>query len=121
MVDWLDLLKTEVAKSNITQVANQIGYARTSVSLALSGKYVGSTDKLAAAVLKAYSDRFQCPHLSQAITKDECAGFSSRSIPQSNASALRHWRACQSCPHNRVSEQEAWSEATGNQKRCVHA
>ena len=35
-----------------------------SMSLALSGKYVGSTDKLAAAVPEAFSDRFQCPHAS---------------------------------------------------------
>lgn len=110
MVNWLDLLKAEVAKSNITQVASQIGYARTSVSLALSGKYVGSTDRLATAVLKAYSDRFQCPHLGQAVTKHECNRFSLRSIPQSNASALRHWRACQACPHNCT-----------NQEVCAHA
>jgi len=110
MVDWLDLLKTEVAKSNITQVANTIGYARTSVSLALNGKYVGSTDKLAAAVIEAFSDRFQCPHLKQAITKDDCLSFHTRSIPQSNASALRHWRACQSCQHSHA-----------NSEVCAHA
>lgn len=111
MVNWLDLLKAEVAKSNITQVASQIGYARTSVSLALNGKYVGSTDKLAAAVLEAFSDRFQCPHLGQAITRQDCDGFSRRSIPQSNASALRHWRACQACPQARASDEEVRAHA----------
>lgn len=107
MVDWLDLLKAEVAKANITQVADAIGYARTSVSLALNGKYIGSTDNLAAAVIRTYSDRVTCPFLGTPLTRSECDGFRLQAIPQSNASALRHWRACRCCVHNVASAEVA--------------
>lgn len=97
MVNWIDILRVEVAKSNITQVAAKLGYARPSISLALSGNYKGSTDKLATAVLNTFDAGIFCPHLQQPIGDDDCAEFQSRPIPQSNASALRHWRACQNC------------------------
>ncbi|WP_375590174.1 helix-turn-helix transcriptional regulator [Hoeflea alexandrii] len=107
MVSWLDLLKAEVAKANITQVADAIGYARTSVSLALNGKYSGSTDNLAAAVIRTYSDRVACPFLGVPLTRPDCDGYRSRAIPQSNAQALRHWRACRSCVHNLANPHDA--------------
>lgn len=107
MVNWLDLLKAEVAKANITQVADAIGYARTSVSLALNGKYCGSTDNLAAAVIRTYSDRVACPFLVAPLTRSDCDGYRSRAIPQSNAQALRHWRACRSCIHNIADRHDA--------------
>lgn len=98
-MEWLDLLQREVAKSNITQVAKVLGYSRSAVSLALSGNYVGSTDQLAARVVAVFSENLICPHLSMTISFDECQEFQTRAIPQSNAAALRHWRACQTCPH----------------------
>ncbi|PHR19271.1 MAG: LacI family transcriptional regulator [Hoeflea sp.] len=100
MVSWLELLRAEVAKANVTQVADAIGYARTSVSLALNGKYCGSTDNLAAAVLRTYSDRVACPFLGSPLTRTDCEDYRRQAIPQSNAQALRHWRACRSCVHN---------------------
>ncbi len=98
MVNWLDILAAECEKSNKAEVGRQIGYSRTAISLALSGKYVGSTEKLAQAVISTFSDNLHCPHLQATINPDECVDFQSRPIPQSNATALRHWRACQSCP-----------------------
>ncbi|MDZ7823010.1 MAG: hypothetical protein U5K75_02490 [Ahrensia sp.] len=108
-ITWLDLLKAEAARSSITKVAQRLNYSRTAVSLALSGNYVGSTDTLARAVLDVFGDggMIDCPHLQQPILKDDCDGYRTRALPQSNASALRHWRACQSCPRNVKNQKEA--------------
>ncbi len=98
MVNWLDILKDQVAKSSKADVAKRIGYSRTAVSLALSGNYKGSTDKLEAAVLETFTGPIECPFLAERISSDDCTDFRTRPIPQSSAAALRHWRACQACP-----------------------
>ena len=98
--DWLSILQSQVARSNVTQVAEKIGYARSSVSLALHGRYVGSTDKLREAVLSAFGDGHHCPFLKRLIDPVDCQDFQAARIPQSSAQALRHWRACQACPHS---------------------
>ncbi len=79
------------------QVAKEIGYDRTSVSRWLNepdynGQYVE------AAVLARFN-RFPCPHLKEDITPNDCGRFALRSCPTSNAREVRHWKACQSCPH----------------------
>lgn len=96
---WIAILRAEVATSNATQVATAIGYSRTAVSLVLSGKYQGGTDKIADAVLSTFANRILCPHLQADITPVECRDFQSRPMPQSEAHKLRHWMACQTCEH----------------------
>ena len=110
MVDWISILERECASSNNAEVGRRIGYSRTAVSLALKGAYRGSTDKLAKAVIETFSECVHCPFLNGAISKQECTEFHSIPIPQSNAAALRHWRACQAC-ENSVQTSEVSEDA----------
>lgn len=99
--DWIAILANQCASKTKAQVAREIGYSRTTVSLALSGTYDGSTDKLAQAVLDTYADQLiHCPHLRAAISDEQCVAYRSRPMPLGHAADMRHWRACQRCPFN---------------------
>lgn len=91
---WLDILRAETKKSSISEVARQLGYSRPSISLVMSGRYVGSTEKIEAKVIETFTDRVSCPHLGHDITKAVCGDHHSRQMPTSDAAALRHWMTC---------------------------
>lgn len=93
---WFQILQDEVCKTSISDVARKIGYKRPTVSLVLSGNYNGGTQKVAAAVIAAFTDRVSCPYLESDITVGECSDYQSRSMPTSNPSELRHWTTCRS-------------------------
>ena len=95
---WMDLLIGAVSKSNILEVANKLGYSRTTVSLVLSGKYQGKTDKVAKKVLEVFAI-VQCPFLQTEITLKECANFAHCKAPTHNPNKMQHWRYCQRCPN----------------------
>ena len=95
--EWFSLLSAEVARTSITAAAARLGYSRTSISLALAGKYPGGTDNLAARVLEVFST-VECPHLGFSVTPAKCAASSGK-MPTSSPGDLRLWRACQACPH----------------------
>lgn len=102
--NWLDLLRTEVERTSISAVAARLRkrngnpYSRTAVSLVLSGDY-GDTTAIERAVLEALAS-VDCPHLGQSIDMPTCRAMSTRtSPPRQHAAQLRHWRACQTCPH----------------------
>lgn len=105
--DWLAILKREVEKTSITQVAEKLGYARPTISLVMSGKYGGSTDKIAALVITTFTDYVQCPFLGQNIERDECVDHQSRGMPSSDPAALKHWMRCRTdCPYSYHSLEE---------------
>lgn len=99
-MNWLELLEQAVKKNGLKAVAAELGYARSSISLARHGRYIGSTDRMAARVLEVYG-QWECPHLNRTLSAPECAAFSTRSTPTSNPQALRHWAACQECAFRR--------------------
>ena len=101
--DWLALLSEEVAITSIAATARRLGYSRTAISLAMSGKYPGSTAKLAAKVLEVLGS-IHCTHLERVVTPIECAANAGK-MPTSSPAALRLWRACQSCPNKPQTEQ----------------
>lgn len=101
--DWFALLSEEVANTSIAASARKLGYSRTAISLAKSGKYPGSTAKLAAKVLEVLGSIY-CPHLDRTVTPAECAA-NSGPMPTSSPAALRLWRACQACPNKPQIEQ----------------
>ena len=90
----LGLLAGGATKADI---AKEIGYDRTSIS-----RWINEPDyngaRVEAAVLARYN-RFTCPHLGVEITPNECNGYATRRCPTSNAREVRHWKACQTCPH----------------------
>lgn len=94
---WRDLIQAKLDQgASLTALAQEIGYARTSLSLAFSGKYKGSTDTLAKRVVEVFST-VQCPHLNESITTSQCAAYREREAPTHNPTQMRHWRKCQSC------------------------
>jgi len=103
MRDWLVLLSEEASRTSIAATARRLGYSRTSVSLALAGKYPGGTDKLAAKVLETLGE-VDCPHLGLPVTPDKCASGAAK-MPTSSPAALRLWRTCQDCPYNPANNQ----------------
>lgn len=108
MTEWLAMLGARVETlGSIQAVATELGYSRSSISLALAGKYPAKVTKLQAAVVTAYT-RCHCPYLAREITAVECRGHRTRPTPQSNPEELRFWSACQGCP---VGRQLAAAEA----------
>lgn len=101
---WFAMLEKAVSASSMTAVAQRLGISRTAISLVMSGKYGAATDKIAARVLAVYSV-VDCPYLAQEISKVECAAHAGRAIPTSSPRAVRHWKACQTCP-NRPQQEE---------------
>tara|TARA_B100000678_G_scaffold221641_1_gene189081 strand:+ start:269 stop:616 length:348 start_codon:yes stop_codon:yes gene_type:complete len=97
---WRVLLAREIERTSVTETAKRIGYARSSVSLANSGKYTASTDQLEARVLEVLGGpepTFYCPAQAASITKKTCADFAARPMPTTSPRALRQWQICQSC------------------------
>lgn len=95
--DWFRLLQEAVAASSRTAVAGRLGISRTAVSLVLSGKYAGKTDRVAARVLRAFGE-VQCTHTGQPISLTVCVSYASRRAPLNNPLELSHWRTCRACP-----------------------
>jgi len=95
--DWLQILRDAVAASSQTTVAERIGMSRTAVSLVLSGKYPGKTDRVADRVLRVFG-QVQCTHTGQPIALTVCVSYATRRAPLNNPFELSHWRTCLTCP-----------------------
>ncbi|MFT4098802.1 MAG: hypothetical protein QM651_16915 [Rhodoblastus sp.] len=94
------LLQAAVDKSSRKTVAQQIGYSRPAVSMALSGKYVGDARLISAKIFETFADRVDCPHLGRDIAPAECKAFREAPIPSAPRAAVSHWRACRHCVFN---------------------
>lgn len=95
---WVELVEQRIEQlGSIQKVADELGYARPSLSLALRGKYVGSTERLEETVLKVLGN-VHCPYLDKNLEADECVQFREREAPTQNPTEMRFWRACQKCP-----------------------
>jgi hypothetical protein len=106
---WFQVLDEQINKTNITEVARQIGYSRTSVSLVYSGTYDGGTTAIALKVMKTFTDLVNCPFLDEDITNGECSDHQSRAMPTSSPKDLRHWMECRSgCPHSTITHGETY-------------
>ncbi|WP_199508597.1 MULTISPECIES: hypothetical protein [unclassified Psychrobacter] len=98
--NWVAACHEEKKKKDISyaEIARRLGYARPSLSLALSGNYTGSTDKIAAAYV-SYRTQVVCPYLGETVSRGYCVEHALSAAPTHNPAALRHWRACQGCEH----------------------
>lgn len=105
-LDWIRLLKNEVEKGkSISALSRECGIKRSSLSMLISGTYPARsldlvTRKHGARVLKLYRNEVPCPHLNKGISAEACQEFAARPMSTSNPDKLRHWSACQICPHN---------------------
>ncbi|MDO5529879.1 MAG: hypothetical protein Q4F71_10790 [Paracoccus sp. (in: a-proteobacteria)] len=96
--EWLAILRRECEGRSIASVARELGYARTSVSLAVSGRYGGTQQRIAARVMEVFGGPIICPHLRGPISRSACADRRNGPMPTNAASDLKHWMACRSCP-----------------------
>lgn len=96
-LDWLAMLREAVAATSQSHVAVVLDVSRTTVSLVLSGKYPGKTDRVAARVLKAFG-QVQCTHTGEHISMTVCVSYANRRAPLNNPLELSHWRTCRNCP-----------------------
>ncbi|MBK0062412.1 MULTISPECIES: LysR family transcriptional regulator [unclassified Acinetobacter] len=97
--DWKQLVHARIEQlGSIQAVAEELSYSRTSLSLALRGKYVGKTDKLEQRVFEVLG-QIQCPFLNQPISTAQCRAYSEREAPTQNPAEMRHWRVCHGCPN----------------------
>lgn len=98
---WLTLLREAVSVSSRAEVARELDLSRTTISLVLSEKYPGKTDRVAARVLRVFG-QVKCMHTAELVTPTVCLDFAARRPPVNNPLALTHWRACQTCPRRPV-------------------
>ncbi|MBA5605860.1 XRE family transcriptional regulator [Duganella sp. FT3S] len=96
---WLQLLRDEAEKTSIGRAALRVGYSRTAISQALSGKYPGDLGKLERMVLAALElpMAVACPYLQLNLPTTMCHEFAAKRAPTHNPVAMQHWRACQQC------------------------
>ena len=94
----LELVQVQVSAGKTRQqVAIEIGYSRTAVSLYLKGTY-GGVDKIEPAILKAY-DRHDCPHTGGEISPELCRSKALAHKPFGGYERRVWWICCQTCPH----------------------
>lgn len=100
------LIDEQVQKLGSKQAVGQaMGVSRTAVSLYLAGRLEangGRLDRFEQKAIERFCDRLLCPHLGRDLAKDKCQEFATRTVPQSDPPALRHWAACQRCALNPV-------------------
>lgn len=105
-MNWLEMLRAQVAAKGLRQVCREIKYSKATVSLVLNDKYPSPTGRIEARVIERYT-RVNCPFLRQELTGDECASYRSKASPTSDPRAIQHWAACQSCHHNPANQEAA--------------
>jgi len=96
---WLEILHAQVKARGLGSVATDLDYSKATLSLVLNGKYSSDTTRLEAAVLATFGT-INCPFEDISITAEVCKSWQSRDLPTSSAWSIRHWAACQACPHN---------------------
>lgn len=101
MKHWLELLRERADAVGQEKAGEEIGVARATVSLCLSGKYPASTRRIELRVMTAYG-HVECPFLAKRITFSECREHHTKEAPTSSPFAMRHWKACRTCPNNKA-------------------
>ena len=93
---WFALLKAQIAAASLRQVAAELGYSGTTLSLIVHGKYAGKTDRVAAAVAARY-ETVACPYQGKTIPLHECRSTAEGKAPTHNPMKMQQWLACQKC------------------------
>lgn len=98
----MTLLRAEVARTNITLTAERLDVSRTAVSLLVSDKYSADPTRMYQRIIDVLGS-FPCPHLGADIARAKCRDLHTRQQPPAQRSSdVAHWRACQTCQHNRA-------------------
>lgn len=99
---WLSMLRDQVAARGLPAVAKDLGVAKSTISMAVNGKYPARTDKIEARVLAVYGGAtVVCPVLG-AIDAAVCAANQDRArrigLRAGNPETLRLFKTCSTCP-----------------------
>lgn len=99
-MQWLEMLRREVAKHGLGKVAEMMETSRTSVSQLVNDKYPGNLDNMRRRVEGVFFNRtVQCPVAGE-IPAQQCFTNQKRK-PGSNPMNLRFFKACRSgCEHS---------------------
>lgn len=97
--NWMEILKANIAAEGQNKTALKLGYSPTTISLVMSGRYLGKTDKVAERVIKILAT-VHCPYLNQQLDMQVCTDTAQGQIPSQNPIKMDHWRACQNCTFN---------------------
>lgn len=102
---WIDVLRKEIALKGCKAVAQELGYARSTVALLASDKYPGGTAKARARVEAVYGvdGPVVCASLGR-ITVSQCRTTWQKAriigMRASNPDTLRLYKACMKCTAN---------------------
>lgn len=98
-MSWLEVLKNECDKRSIRDVAQQLSYSRTSISLALKGRYPGSTERIRTAVEQTFHvPMVQCPVLGE-IKREVCVDHQAKPFSATSGLRVQLFHACKRCPY----------------------
>jgi hypothetical protein len=102
---WLSALHEQCQGRQIEDVAAELGYSRTSISLVLHGKYPGDTKHIQAAVERVYpGDTVDCPVLG-VLARERCQFHQAK--PFGGASGglrVQLYMSCKICPNRKEPE-----------------
>jgi len=112
-MNWLELLRAEVAASSVTATAGRIGVSRSALSQVLNGCGPYGTGRASVAGIAhkvlLHLSAVTCPFLSEfhgeptRLLRVQCREVACRQTPPINSARdLRHWRACRACPHRPI-------------------
>ncbi len=100
MREWREILAGEIGARGVTDVAADLGYARSSVSLVHHDRYPGDPHKIAARVLQVFASKIKCPHQKSDIAPALCKELRGAPMPTHDPKAFKQWTACQACSQN---------------------
>jgi hypothetical protein len=99
-MQWFELLNHKVEQLGRRQVEADTGMSKTTLSLVLNQKYLGSMDNIKTQVVTAYTNiSVTCPVLGT-ITVKRCNDERIKPFSASNPIRVRLYQACKNCPNN---------------------
>lgn len=100
--DWVIVLEEECKRTSQKKTADLIGYSPAVVNTVLKGTYKGDLSKVEDAVRGALMHKtLQCPIIGELAT-NRCLEYQKRPFAATNPQRVKLYRACRSCPNNRI-------------------
>lgn len=96
---WRELLRDQVKARGLGPVALDLDYSKAAISLVLRDKYDSSTERIEAAVNKAFGT-IRCPFEERDLSAADCRFWRTCDRPTTSPWSLNHWSACRTCSHN---------------------
>jgi hypothetical protein len=103
-MNWLELLKKKVEELGRRKVEQDTGMSKTTLSLVLNNKYMGSISNIESQVNLAYAKiEVECPVLGK-IRMIRCVTEQKKPLTLSNPQRIKLFKACAICPNNKANK-----------------